>query len=110
MITLVVILTVRSSAADLFRSFERQAAVIMSRHGGAIERTVVVRGRSEDLFREIHIVTFPGDDAFAAYRDDPELSAIAHLREASVTATEVMVGEDGPDYGVMPQPEREEGA
>ncbi len=104
MITLVVILTVRRGAADLFRSFERQAAVVMSRHGGAIERTVVAPGESEELFREIHIVTFPSHEAFAAYRGDQALRAIVHLREESVVATEVIEGEDGPDYGATSWP------
>jgi hypothetical protein len=84
--TLVVILTVRSEAVERFRAFERRAAAVMARHGGAIERTVVVPpARPGDCLREVHVVTFPGE--------------IAPLRDESVVGTEVLVGEDGPDYG-----------
>jgi hypothetical protein len=95
--TLVVILTVRRKAADSFRAFERQAAAVMARHGGAIERTVVVNSDA-DLFKEVHIVTFPDAAARAAYRKDPELAALLPLREMSVISTEVLIGEDGPVY------------
>jgi hypothetical protein len=98
--TLVVILTVRSEAVERFRAFERRAAAVMARHGGAIERTVVVPpARPGDCLREVHVVTFPGEAAFAAYRSDRELREIAPLRDESVVGTEVLVGEDGPDYG-----------
>jgi hypothetical protein len=98
--TLVAILTVRREALDRFRAFERHAATVMARHGGRIERTVVVSPEgSPDLLKEVHVVTFPDERAFAAYRDDPRRGELAHLRDASVVHTEVLVGEDGPDYG-----------
>jgi uncharacterized protein (DUF1330 family) len=97
--TLVAILTVRNEALDAFREYERTAAMVMARHGGAIERAVVIPSKSgEATFREIHIVTFPDEAAFEAYRRDEEMARIAHLREESVLATEIMIGEDGPDY------------
>lgn len=45
-------------------------------------------------------MTFPDERALLAYREDPELKAAAGLREASILATEILVGEDGPslDY------------
>jgi antibiotic biosynthesis monooxygenase (ABM) superfamily enzyme len=97
-VTLVVVLAVRAAAAGVFRDFERRAATIMRDHGGAIERTVVIPGAGADIFREVHIVTFPDDHAFEAYRSDPRLAAIAHLREQAVVSTEVLMGHDGPDY------------
>lgn len=97
--TLVVILTVRKDAIGQFRSFESKAAVVMARHGGAIERTVVVPiAEHDDLFKEVHVVTFPGADAFSAYRQDRSLEEIAHLRSEAVVETEILIGEDGPDY------------
>jgi uncharacterized protein (DUF1330 family) len=98
--TLVAILTVRREALDRFRAFERHAAAVMARHGGRIERTVVVAPEgSPDLVKEVHIVTFPDERAFATYREDPRRGELAHLRDASVVHAEVLVGEDGPDYG-----------
>jgi len=97
--TLVVTLAVRRDALDAFRAFERGAAALMARHGDRIERTVV--GTADDtagVLTEVHVVTFPHADALAAYRADPGLRDIAHLREASVVRTDILVGEDGPDY------------
>jgi hypothetical protein len=97
---LVVTLTVRPEALEAFRSFEQQAARIMSRHGGAIERAVVIPPAQPGApLREVHIVTFPSPDAFAAYRADPALAALAPLREASVLHTEILTGEEGPHHG-----------
>jgi hypothetical protein len=100
-LVLVVTLTVRRGKLAMFRAFERKAAAVMARHGGAIERSVVVAAAGPgDHLRELHIVTFPDQAALAAYRNDAALQAVAHLREASVVDTQVLVGEDGPDYRV----------
>ena len=98
--TLVVILTVRSKALEAFRAYETRAATVMARHGAAIERIVVIPSvLGDEAFQEVHIVTFPHPEAFAAYRLDPDLQHAAPLRETAVVKTEVLVGEDGPDYG-----------
>jgi hypothetical protein len=99
-VTLVAILTVRRDAFEPFRTFERHAAAVMRTHGGRFDRTVVVTpDPGPGLLREIHLVTFPDAPAFLAYRADARLAELAHLRDASVVAIDVLVGEDGPDYG-----------
>ena len=102
---LVVILTVRSEAIDQFRTFEHRAAGVMAKSGGAIERTVVIPPqRMGDFMREVHIVTFPDQHAFSAYRQDDDLAEVAHLRQESVVHSEILIGEEGPIYGVANQP------
>jgi hypothetical protein len=98
--TLVAILTVRSEARDAFVRFERAAAAIMRRHGGAIERTVTVSAppAPAGTFREVHLVSFPDGASFTAYREDPALVALAGLRDQALAATEILLGELGPDY------------
>jgi len=96
-VILVATMTVRREAIDEFRSFENQAAGIMAKHGGIIERTVVVDSGSGPL-QEIHIVTFPSEQALAAYQADDGLRKLARLREQSVIKTEIIRGEAGPDY------------
>jgi uncharacterized protein (DUF1330 family) len=97
--TLVAILTVRKEAIESFREFERHAARIMEKYGGRIEKTVVVAPDGlPNVIKEIHVVTFPNEEAFAAYRKDEELVQFAHLREQSVIHTELLAGEDGPKY------------
>ena len=97
--TLVAILTVRRDAIEKFRAFEAHAAEVMKMHGGHLERTVVVApDGSPELIREIHVVTFPNEEAFARYRKDERLAKFVHLRDESVVDTELFVGEDGPRY------------
>lgn len=99
-IVIVASLTVRVAALAEFREFERHAARVMARHGGAIERTVFAELEGEpELAREIHVVTFPNEGAFARYRADPDLHARAAQRDRAVVKTELVVGVDGPDYG-----------
>jgi hypothetical protein len=99
-LVLVVVLTVAAAAADAFRDYERQAAAVMARHGGRIERAVVVPGG--ETFREIHLVRFPGPEALAAYRADRALAALAAERAQVVLRTEVLTGADGPVYDALP--------
>ena len=97
---LVVTLTVRKAAFDQFREFEQQAARVMAKHGGAIERTVFVAAKpGEDFFQEVHLVTFPNQAALTAYQQDAEIKTFVYLREAAVIKTEILVGEAGPNYG-----------
>jgi uncharacterized protein (DUF1330 family) len=98
-LVLVAILTVRKDALEKFRAFERHAAEAMARYGGRIERTVVVvPDAAPGLTKEIHVITFPSEQAFAAYRNDEQLARVAGLRDESVVQTELFAGEDGPSY------------
>jgi hypothetical protein len=94
---LVATITVRREEVDAFRSFERAAAAVMAKYGGAIERAIVVDDGSAPL-QEIHVVSFPDEQAFAAYRADEGLGRLAPLRERSVIRTEIARGHAGPDY------------
>jgi hypothetical protein len=83
----------------MFREYETKAAVVISRHGGAIERTVVEEPSGpEKPMREVHVLTFPGLEAFDSYRADPDLALLAGMRAASIAHTEVLIGREGPDY------------
>lgn len=95
---LVAILTVRRERRDDFERYELAAARIMRRHGGAIERALVLDGTA-DTFRELHVVRFADHAAFTRYREDPELAALRELRDAAVVSTELWPAADGPRYG-----------
>jgi antibiotic biosynthesis monooxygenase (ABM) superfamily enzyme len=97
---LVVILTIRPGSLAAFRAFEHAAARIMAQYGGTIERAVAIPPTAPGAaLKEVHIVTFPSPEAFAAYRADAALQALVPQREASILATEILVGEEGPTYG-----------
>ena len=94
-VTVVAILTIADR--DAFRAYEARAATIMTRHGGAIERAIAIPPVADDAdapWREVHVLRFPDDAAFAAYRADPGLRALAALRAAAITGTEVLAGHD----------------
>ena len=100
--TLVVILTLRDGALEAFRAFETKAAAVMAKHGGSIERSIVISPpHAGGAMREVHVVTFPNETAFAAYRADDASKALAPLRERVIASTEILVGEEGPDYGAL---------
>jgi uncharacterized protein (DUF1330 family) len=98
-LVLVATLSVRREALAQFRTYEHTAARVMRKYGGLIARTVAVPSKDPALLEEIHVVTFPDADAFAAYQRDPEMAEAAPLRAASIAATQVAIGEEGPDYG-----------
>lgn len=98
--TIVAIISVRAGKIDVFREYEHRAVAIMARYGGAIERTVVIDEGGADLIREVHIVTFPDGASFDAYRADAELQELTDVRAEAVMETQLMIGHDGPAYGV----------
>jgi hypothetical protein len=96
----VAILTVRGEAEAAFRAYETKAVEIMGRYGGSLEGTIAVASADGGAtFKEIHLIHFPGPEAFAAYRGDATLAAAAPLRAAAILHTEILVGTRGPDYG-----------
>jgi quinol monooxygenase YgiN len=99
MIVLLATLTVHPDKVDAFHDYERRAARVMAKHGGRIERVVVLEPDPEDRFyRETHVVTFRDRAALAAYRDDADFQALAALRESCILATAIRYGTAGEDY------------
>lgn len=104
-ILLVVSLFIHPGQEAAFRRFETAAVRIMARHGGRIERVIRPLADPDGGPRphEIHLVSFPSQVQFAAYRADPELAALAPLRTAAIARTEIVIGEAGDPYPVDDQ-------
>jgi uncharacterized protein (DUF1330 family) len=97
-ITVVAILTVRKEAIEQFRAFESHAARVMNKYGGSLQMTILASpDGSSEVIKEVHVMTFPTEEAFAAYRRDKELEHAADLRNQSVVHTEIVVEVDGPE-------------
>lgn len=97
-LTLVVLLFVDPEHVDDFEEFERRAATIMARYGGRIERRMVLEtDEGSPRPHEIHVVTFPDEEAFDGYGADPETRAMAALRERVIRRTAIW-----PTSGVEP--------
>jgi uncharacterized protein (DUF1330 family) len=83
-----------------FRQFETEAARIMQKYGGRIERVIrpTTSGQSDSSPHEIHLVSFPSVERFEAYRRDAALATLAPLRQRAVARTEVIIGKEGEPY------------
>lgn len=88
---LIAVLTIRDR--ERFHAYETSAARIMAKHGGAIEHAYAL----EDA-RELHVVRFPDDAAFDAYRADPELAKLAGDRAIAVISSEIWAATELPPY------------
>ncbi len=94
-LTLVVLLFVDPERKGDFERFESAAARAMNRYGGRLERRISFPssdGATEP--HEMHVVTFPDRQSFARYRDDPDLRALASVRENAIRRTVVWEGVD----------------
>lgn len=99
MITIVVLLTVRDRAA--FDRFERQAVSIMADHGGRLDaafRPQAPASEQTPRVDEVHVLKFSSPEAFARYRADDRLAALAALRDEAIAHTTVYVAEKAIDY------------
>jgi uncharacterized protein (DUF1330 family) len=97
------LLTIRlwlnTSDIAAYEEFERNAARIMAKHGGCIERAIRINTSDDpDGPFEIHIVSFPDHAAFERYRNDPETQALAELRAQLIARTEILFGADTTSY------------
>ena len=99
-IVVVVCLFVRPGQETTFRRFEMEAARVMRRYGGRIDRVIrpTDSSRSDVLPREIHVVSFPSLERFEAYRGDRELADLAPLRETAIHRTEITIGKEARPY------------
>jgi uncharacterized protein (DUF1330 family) len=96
---LVATLTVHPDKIETFHDYERRVAKIMTKHGGRIERVIVLEKDPEDhYYRECHVVSFTDTAALTSYRNDPGFKALAALRESCILATAIRYGSAGEDY------------
>src|SRR4051812_24120832 len=97
---LIVSLFIHPGQEVAFRRFETATVQIMARHGGRIERVIrpLAGHGPEPLPHEIHLVYFPSQEHFAAYRADAELASLAPLRAMAIARTDVTIGVAGDPY------------
>jgi len=98
-ITLIVALFIHPNRHAEFESFETQAAQIMSRVGGRIERRIACSNKDDaSAPDEVHLVTFPSADSYNRYRESSELQALASLRAVAIRKTVVWRGFELPAF------------
>ncbi len=92
-VTIVAALYVNPGCEAEFEQFETAAESIMRRHGGSLERRIGFPPSAEQP-HEVHIVTFPDQQAFERYRADADLQALADMRKRAIRQTTAWVGND----------------
>src|ERR1700688_401171 len=92
-LTIVAALFIHPGREAEFEQFETAAESIMQRQGGRLERRIGFAASADhNQPHEVHIVTFPDQQAFDRYRSDPELQALADLRARAIRQTTVWIG------------------
>jgi uncharacterized protein (DUF1330 family) len=94
---LVVSLWIHPGQEAAFEAYEREAARIMARHGGRIDSAVRISpdastGSDARPPHEVHIVSFPDQDAADSYASDPESVAMRVKRPSIIARTERLAG------------------
>lgn len=75
---------------EVLRRYERQVLPVFKRHGGAFERIwttpadVAEPTTDPEAPDEIHLLRFDREDGLEAARRDPEMQALAELRDTIV--------------------------
>lgn len=86
-----------------FEVYERKVSRIMARYGGVIERAIRTLRTSDDDGSdepfEVHLLRFPSQDLYDAYRDDAERRSLSSERAGVIANTDILVGTPGPTYG-----------
>jgi len=76
---------------ELFETFEKQAALIMSKYDGRIISAFEIARNPDGSGEEIHILEFPNEDTFNRYRADADLAKLSELRQRAIADTEVQM-------------------
>lgn len=97
MIYLTQLLFVVPGREQTFLQFEEVALAVMKKYGGSLlqrirpPREAFIEGEGEPPY-EIHVVTFPTQDALDAFLRDEDRRAILHLKEQSIRSALVLQG------------------
>ena len=77
------------------RDYEGSVIPVMRDHGGRLLSAFRPRNREDsDCPDEIHLIEFPSEQAFEAYRSDPHVTALSGLRQSAISRATVFVSEE----------------
>jgi uncharacterized protein (DUF1330 family) len=99
-IILVVQLFIQTNQEAKFQQYEREAAQIMQKYQGKIEKVIrpIATEQSNEQPDEVHIVWFPSLERFESYRQDLDLVKLAELRQSAISRTEIIIGQESNSY------------
>lgn len=82
-------LWVKNDALPAFIRFEKAALSYAAKHGATIVHIKRNHAADDGAPHETHVIDFPSQSAFDAYRNDPAMLAMADLRKNCIARTEV---------------------
>ncbi|MGH1486096.1 MAG: DUF1330 domain-containing protein [Cellvibrionaceae bacterium] len=82
----------------LFKEYESQALSVMSTYGGHLSSAFKTKESEGDLYREVHILSFPNEKQFHSYCNDSALLRLNSLREQAISSTQVFISEKFQEY------------
>ncbi len=88
-LTLTVRLWIVPNQRKAFDAFEAVAFQRIAEHGGEILSVLTFESHSDGQPDEVHIIRFPSEAAFDAYRMDPVMAKQQGKREACIKRTEI---------------------
>jgi uncharacterized protein (DUF1330 family) len=97
MIYITQLIYITAGKEDVFDEFERVAIPLIPKHGGSLMlrvRPVQVVEGEVDVPHEIHLVSFPTEQHFEAFRRDETRKSFLHLKEASVKSSLLVKGHE----------------
>lgn len=97
-ITLLVALYVHEGQHQTFIEYETQAFAIIAEYGGRLEKRYQCASQYQ-VPAEFHVVTFPDQTAFEAYRADPRLKDLAPLHQQAIVQTIIWSAVELPPFG-----------
>lgn len=94
-----ILVTLEVKDFHLLSTFENKAAEIMRSHGGDIVRAFETDRNEDGSGQEVHLLEFPNDASFAAYRSDPRLLELTEDRNKAIYSTTVITSSHVKTYG-----------
>ncbi|MEZ5444858.1 MAG: hypothetical protein R3F45_03605 [Gammaproteobacteria bacterium] len=91
-------LWVHAEPVAQFDAYELKALSIARRHLGRLEQAIRVATNDPGAPFEIHVLSFPTESHFAAFRADAEMTALSGERDSAIYRTEVTLGRNVPAY------------
>ena len=73
MLQIVAILDVKN--LECFKDYEQRALTIMQQYRGRLLSAFKTQGQG-DAYQEVHVLSFPDEDCFYAYRQDKVASSV----------------------------------
>ena len=93
--TIIVFLYATKKGLLALQSFEQKVLPLLEKHGGRLDAAFTPNPETtsvDDRPDEIHVLSFPSEAAFVAYREDPKLLALSEERTKAIRNTQFIAG------------------